>query len=457
MTSTHHPEQHTQAEATDVYVFGYALIMMELTRRLQTNTVTVNATQAPTNQFCQYSTLPTPDMKDVVSPNVDTLYSLAWIDLAAEPIVLEVPVMDQGRYWLMQIMDAWSNTVANPSNITPLGTPVTNPATGADVYAYALTGPEWKGELPEGVHPLAMPTNTLWLIGRTELHNTSAQEFQTVTGYQSQMRLLPLTAWPDNGTYTPPNGIHDPAVPATPPSELISQLSGPEFFAELAELLDRTPLNPPDPAMSATLAKLGVHPYHKDRLPDPRVLELAKAEGLDTIEHHQGPAPVNGWTFVTTDIGYYGTDYTQRAYIALVGIGANLPEDALYPWMVGIPSTDTAGTPLRYTLTFPAGQLPPVNAFWSLTAYDADHFLIANPEDIYAIGHFKTPTQDPDTGATTLYIQAAPPADPALRAANWLPIPTTGTFCVTLRLYAPRTADIPTHWPPALTPTEARD
>ncbi|BAJ27052.1 MULTISPECIES: DUF1254 domain-containing protein [Kitasatospora] len=449
---TNDPTQRSQlAEATDAYVFGYALIMMELTRRLQTNTEQPNATQAPVNQFCQHTTLPTPEMKDVVRPNLDTLYTQAWIDLSAGPLVLEVPVMDEGRYWLMQLMDAWSNTSEqSPSSITPLTAPNLDPTQDVQVYSYALTGPGWQGELPDGLQQVAFPTDTVWLIGRIELHDTSDAEVQTVTGYQDQMRLLPLDVWADGGDYTPPAGSYDPTLPTTPPSEAITRLTGPEFFDELAALLTHTPLDPPDDRTSALLAELGLHPYDADRLPDAETLDLAKAAGLDAIEHHQGPTPVNGWTFMTTGIGTYGTDYPQRAYVASIGLGANLPQDALYP-MTGNAATDGDGTPLAYTLTFPAGQLPPVNAFWSLTAYNSASFLVDNPEDIYAIGHFATPLTGTD-GATTLHVQAEAPADPAMQAANWLPIPTSGTFTVTLRLYAPQTADLLPDWPPALTP-----
>ncbi|MFJ6012450.1 DUF1214 domain-containing protein [Streptomyces sp. NPDC092952] len=189
--------------------------------------------------------------------------------------------------------------------------------------------------------------------------------------------------------------------------------------------------------MSATLAELGVYPYDPARLPDAKVLDQAKEEGLRLIANHKGPAPINGWTFVKTDIGSYGTDYLQRAYVAMFGLAAHLPEDALYP-STGGPSTDSAGKPIPYTLTFPAGQLPPVDAFWSLTAYDADSFLVANAAEVYAVGHFTAPA----------------PEDDSLDKTNWLPIPTSGKFTITLRLYAPQTDAIPADWPPALTRAE---
>ncbi|MGW4384721.1 DUF1254 domain-containing protein [Kitasatospora sp. NPDC004531] len=456
MASSHQPANsahHALAKATDAYVFGYSLIIEELTRRLQTNTVKPNATQAPTNQLLQYTSPATPATTDVVRPNVDTLYTQCWLDLTAEPMVLEVPVMDAGRYWIMEILDAWSNVVGDPSSLDPQAGSGTDPNTGAEVYAYALTGPDWQGELPSGVHQLAMPTNVIWLLGRIEIHNTGTEEIDTVVGYQNLMRLLPLTAWPDNGSYLPPDGTYDPNLPATPPSTQVNSMSGPDFFRELAALLPSTPLNPQDPRMSAILEELGLYPHDPAKLPSDKHLEQARDRGLALIKNHQASEPVNGWTFTKTDVGYYGTHYLQRAYIAAIGLGANLPQDALYP-SYRAAASDADGNPLSYTLTFPAGQLPPVDAFWSLTAYDADSFLVANPADIYAVGHYAAPVADPATGDTVLHLQAAQPADEQLAQTNWLPIPTSGNFSVTLRMYAPVTADIPEDWPAALVQTD---
>ncbi|KJS62747.1 hypothetical protein [Streptomyces rubellomurinus] len=140
----------------------------------------------------------------------------------------------------------------------------------------------------------------------------------------------------------PPNGTYDPDLSTNPPSEVITRFSGPEFFDELAALLNRTPLNPPDDRTSALLAELGVHPHDQDRLPDPEVLGLAKAEGLELIKHHRGPTPVNGWTFFTTGIGTYGTDYLQRAYVATIGLGANSPRTPSTPRRAPRPATTPA-------------------------------------------------------------------------------------------------------------------
>ncbi|MFJ1796364.1 DUF1254 domain-containing protein [Kitasatospora griseola] len=453
MAPSHNSAHHPQDKATDAYVFGYSLVVEESTRRLQTNTVAPNATQAPTNQLLHYDAPATPATTDVVRPNVDTLYTQCWIDLTAGPMVLEVPVMDADRYWIMEMLDAWSNVVGDPNALDPQATTAgTDPNTGAQVYSYALTGPGWSGELPAGVHQLAMPTNVIWLLGRIEIHNTSPSEISTVVGYQNLMRLLPVTAWPDNGSYVPPNGTYDPNLPTTPPSDQVNGMSGPEFFAELAALLPTTPLNPPDKKMSATLAALGVYPHDPSRLPSDKELEAARDLGLELIKNHQASEPVNGWTFTRTDIGYYGTHYLQRAYIAAIGLGANLPQDALYPSYKAV-AADSTGAPYSYTLTFPEGQLPPVDGFWSLTAYDSNSFLVANDANIYAIGHYAAPVADA-TGATTLYVQAAPPVDAQLAQTNWLPIPASGNFSVTLRMYGPITDEILPNWPAALVQTQ---
>ncbi|WP_197371843.1 DUF1214 domain-containing protein, partial [Streptomyces clavuligerus] len=170
--------------------------------------------------------------------------------------------------------------------------------------------------------------------------------------------------------------------------------------------------------------------------------------GQNTIATWTQPPTTNGWNLTTTDIGTYGTDYGQRAYIALTALGANLPNDALYP------STAASADAGPHTLAFPADQLPPVNAFWSLTAYDEQGFLITNTPGVYSIGH-RTPTPVPNAdGSLTLHIQYEKPAD-SVPTANWLPINSTGTFTLMLRLYAPQADQIiPTAiWtPPPLTP-----
>ncbi|MEU7023860.1 DUF1254 domain-containing protein [Streptomyces sp. NPDC046203] len=445
MTSS--PDPDVQGVATDVYVFGYPLLLMDITRQLQTNTVEVTDELALPNQFCHHGKLPDPAMKIVVRPNLDTLYSQAWLDLSDEPMVLSVPDMP-GRYWLMQILDSWTNTCENPSS--------TNSGT-SETHDYLVTGPGWSGDT-HGLTQLPMPTDTAWIIGRIEVHDDADQK--NVQELQKSLTLTPLSAWvagtytPSPGTYTPSPGTFDPAIDMeTAPAEQVTGLGARDFFDRLCALLATNPPSPDDPDAMAEFATIGIVPGGDVDTLGTDDLEAAKSAALARIGGHAGPAPVNGWEFFTSDIGAYGTDYDQRAYIAMTELGANLPADALYP---GITVTADAGTAHRaFTLTFPAGQTPPVDAFWSLTAYDADGFLIANDADIYSIGH-RTPAPVPDatTGDTVLLIQDQDPGTP-LNATNWLPVPADATFALTLRLYAPRPPALDGTWePPALTPAD---
>ncbi|MEU8762343.1 hypothetical protein [Streptomyces sp. NPDC048659] len=170
--------------------------------------------------------------------------------------------------------------------------------------------------------------------------------------------------WPDpDGSYSPPPGHHDDSLPTTAPADQMAAMDGPTFFADLTALLATTPLDPPDADMAAKLDAVGVLPGSTQPLPDAAVLEQAVTDGQAYIAGYPGPDPVNGWSLAVTGMGAYGTDYGQRAYIALTALGANLPQDALYPSLAA-ESADEQHRPLRYTLTFAEGEAPPVGAFW---------------------------------------------------------------------------------------------
>ncbi|MER8041671.1 DUF1254 domain-containing protein [Streptomyces sp. NPDC094032] len=440
MTTPTDPD--VQAIAGEAYVFGYPLLLMDLTRQVQTNTVDPDPDHglAPTNQFCNYEHLATPEDRTVVRANLDTLYSQAWLDLGPEPLVLSVPSMGD-RYWLMQILDDWTNTVHDPSSVRPEGS-----------LTYVLTGPDWSAQdtpLPDGLTHLPMPADTAWIIGRIEVRSDS--DLADVQALQKQLELLPLSAW-QHGHYVPAAGTVTDVDMVTPPAEQIAALSGRDFLDRLCTLLAGTPERPEDAPVLAEFATIGIVPGgNVDALSDAD-LDAAKQTGLSRIQGHTGTDPVNGWRFETTDIGRYGVHYEQRAYIAMTALGANLPQDALYP-STGV-SADQRDGHRAYTLTFPAGQTPPVDAFWSLTAYDADGYLIDNAAQIYSIGHRSTPAPAPGSQDIVLLIQTDAPDSP-LSATNWLPIPADGAFSLTMRLYAPQDSAVSGTWqPPSLLPAD---
>ena len=373
---------------------------------------------------------------------MDTLYSLASIDLSAGPLVLSVPEMGE-RYWLMQLVDAWNNVPAVPGSRTRGGR-------GGD---FAIVGPGWAGKLPDGVSELRMPTTLGVIGGRTYV--SGPEDYAAVHALQDEYRLVPLDAW---GTdWTPPAEVPvQPGVDTrTPVPRQVLTMTPETFFSRLNALL---PANPPDPAdapLMERIAALGVAPGAEFPWAgfDPDV-QHAITEGVEAgrLDLHAQQAHlgdyVNGWQ-ITLDMGRYGTRYAYRAAWTFFGVGGNLIEDACYP----LAAIDGTGVPLdsahRYTLHFDHDQLPPVNAFWSLTMYDPDSYLVPNPVDRYALGD-RSGLSYEDDGSLTLTLQSERPE--ASPQANWLPAPPKGAFKVALRLYSPKPEVASGSWqPPPLT------
>jgi uncharacterized protein (TIGR02246 family) len=415
--------------ATEAYIYGYPLVTMEMTRRVMTNVAEPTGPHAPMGQFANLRTYPNASFRDVTAPNADTLYSAAWLDLAKEPYILSLPDED-GRYYLMPMLSGWTDVFEVPGSRT----------TGTKAQKYALTGPSWKGNeaLPDGVTELKSPTSMVWIIGRT--YCTGAPEdYKAVHALQDRYSLVPLSAY---GTdYKPPKGKVDPDIDMkTAVRDQVNRLDAATYFKMLAALMKDNPPAKDDAPMVARLAKIGIVPgkdFDLGKL-DPAVqkgLERAPKAALEKIAAHFKSAgtDVNGWRFML-QVGQYGTDYLQRAFVTWFGLGANRPRDAVYPTS----EADAAGKKYsgagRYTLTFPRGQMPPVKGFWSLTMYDAQFFFVANPLNRYTLSQRNKLKENAD-GSVTLYIQNEPPGQD--RESNWLPAPK-GDFVLMLRLYWPK-------------------
>ena len=421
-----------EAIATLGYLFGYPLVLMDLTRAFMS---------MGSNRFDHIEAFPDPTLKDVVSPNVDTLYSAAWLDVGKEPIVLGVP--DTGkRYYTMQILDAWTNVIASPGTRT----------TGNGAGAFAIIGPQWQGELPPTVRAILAPTDLLWIIGRT--YTAGKRDYDAVHAIQRQYQLVPLSKW---GKSSGPTANGTPSTPVdrgTPPAAQIDKLKPEAFFDRLARLMETNPPAPEDDPLMDRLAALGIVPgeaFDLARLPASIAdavdggVAAARARLRGSTMGAFGKA-VNGWR-VPLDLGRYGTNYEHRAQVALAALGANLAEDAVYP----ATDVDGAGQPLsgenRYLLRFPPGTLPPVKAFWSVTLYGADHYLFANPIGRYALGDRDAMRAEPD-GTLDMYIQHDDPGPE--KRANWLPAPP-GPFNLIMRLYYPKPPVLDGAWkPPAV-------
>jgi len=419
--------EEAMSMAVDAYIYGYPLVLMDLTREVMTAAVKPDGRAAPINQFNHKREFPDPTFTSVVTPNVDTLYSTAWLDLSKEPMVLSVPAMK--RYYLMQMLDAWTNVFASPGTRT----------TGNDKRDFAILGPGWKGRLPSGLQVIQSPTRLACLGGRTQTNGKD--DFETVRAIQDEYQLTPLSAW--DRTYVPLSGSPQPGIDTkTPPVERIASLDANAFFSRLNTLMKDNPPARADYALLSRCFAVGIAPG----MPfDMHSFGPAVAEGLEkSVRAAQGKIKSeaqrprgrnsNGWTILPNNIANFGTDYNFRSVVAMIGLGANLPEDAIYPHAL----VDSQERPLngknQYVIRFAKGQLPPVNAFWSITAYNQKQFLVPNPIGRHAIGDRDKLKYDPD-GSLTIHVgHTSPGAD---RESNWLPAPTD-SFNLFMRLYWPK-------------------
>jgi hypothetical protein len=421
----------TPAEARQIgveaYVYGYPLVTMEMTRRVMTNVERPEATRAPMGQFLRVRSYPNASYRDVTAPNADTLYTVAWLDTANEPWVLSLPDA-QSRYYLMPMLDGWTDVFQVPGTRT----------TGTGPQKYLITGPRWTGTVPTGLTQYKSPTAMVWILGRIYCTGTP-EDYEIVHKMQDEISVVPLSAY--GNSYTPPPGKVDPAVDMkTPVREQVNSLDVSAYFNLLATLMkDNQPATSDAPVL-ANMARLGIVPgasFDSGKL-DPQVAAALKDVpklGFESIMAQIKTAGKleNGWLF-TTDAGTYGNQYLQRALITAIGLGANRPQDAVYPTS----ETDAIGKPYdgakKYTMHFDKGQLPPVDGFWSLTMYDAQYFFVDNPLNRYTLSERNKLNENAD-GSVDLYIQNENPGPE--KEANWLPAPK-GRFILMLRLYRPK-------------------
>ncbi len=423
----------------EAYVYFYPLVTMDVTRRQLTNVEPGKmVARGPMNTFAHMRAYPTAEFREVVRPNFDTLYSTAWLDLRMEPIIVSVPDT-AGRYYLLPMLDMWSDVFAVPGKRT----------SGTRAADYALVTPGWKGKLPDGIEMIQSPTPYVWIIGRTQTNGPS--DYEAVHKVQDGYRITPLSQW---GRAPAPAAFKaDPSVDMkTPPLDQVNKMPAKAYFMYAAELMKVHPPHMTDWSMLSRLKRVGIEPGKSlvwENL-DPAVQDALTRASTAALKAMYAKAPtlaraVDGWQMNTDTMGVYGNHYFKRAIVALIGLGANQCDDAIYPLNLG----DVDGKPLKgenkYVLHFSKEQLPPADAFWSLTMYDANGFQVANPINRYAIGDRDQLKFNQD-GSLDLYIQHETPGPE--KESNWLPSPATGTLGITLRLYAPRAAAIYGRWAP---------
>lgn len=413
--------------AIEAYIYAYPLVLMGTTRDIMVRKGAV------LNTFTHIRQFPTDTFTDIVRPNVDTLYSFAWLDLSAGPVELSIPEMHE-RYYLVECLDAWTNVFASLGKRT----------TGTHAQRYTVGGPQWNGLPHEGTEPLRAPTNMVLLLAR--ILTNGSNDLDAVHRLQDGFVLKTLM-----NSETPGINTHDMVngTPQKAPVDQVADMDVSTFYATFAQLLKHNPPAAADAPMLQTLRAVGVHPegtLTSGSIP-PALMRRAAREVLAKIARATTMIPtVNGWTMPSI-IGTYGTDYRARAAIAYIGIGANIPEDAIYPTAF----VDSDDRPLdgayRYRIHFAQDQMPPVHAFWSITLYNARSFLAPNTLHRYALNDRNALQHNAD-GSLDIYIQHTSPGTAYER--NWLPAPLE-PFSLTLRLYWPDASVLDGRWkPPAV-------
>jgi hypothetical protein len=357
--------------------------------------------------------------------------------MTKEPMVISVPDT-HGRYYLLPMLDMWTDVFASPGWRT----------TGTQAGDYALVPPGWNGTIPAGVTRIDAPTPYVWIIGRTK--TDGPPDYDAVHAIQAALKITPVSRW--GMAPEPVVGTVDPSIDMkTPPKITVDAMPAGKFFAYAAEILKLHPPHVTDEPMLALMRRIGIErgkSFDIDKV-EPAIkagLETAPEAALKLMAWKVSSLArvVNGWSMNTDTMGVYGNYYLKRAIVTQLGLGANVPEDAIYPLNLA----DETGEPLdgasAYVLHFDKGATPPVNAFWSVTLYDAEGYQVANGLNRFAVSSWMPFKYDPD-GSLDLYIQNASPG--ADKEANWLPAPK-GPFNLTMRLYAPMSDALTGKWNP---------
>ncbi len=410
-------------------VYLYPLVVMDVTRRQSLHAPGVGG---PANEFRHIREFPSADFRFVVRPNFDTLYSIAWLDLSGGPVTVHAPDTDD-RYYMLPMLDMWTDVFANPGQRT----------TGTAAQDFLVVGPEYDGTMPTDATVIVAPTPHVWIIGRTQTNGPA--DYANVHAVQDGYTVAA------HGDRAEPADDADRIDIGTEPLRLVDAMAPLDFFGCAAELLAVNPPHPTDFSVLARIAGLGIvpgKPFDAKRFDaDERAeIEAGRAAALGDVRSSVATlgTDANGWRVMTDTVGVYGNAYLRRAAVAMMGLGANPPEDAVYPVL----AVDADGDPVTgdrdYVLHFDADGLPPVSAFWSVTMYDAEGYQVANELGRFALGD-RDPLAYNDDGSLDLYIQRANPGPQ--RLSNWLPA-AAGPLGITMRLYAPQRGILDGSWTP---------
>jgi len=437
--------KRTQMEqlARDAYAFGFPLVLMDTTSKYTAalSRSSEKQTKVPMYQFYHTRKVRENKLHDVASLDSDMIYSTAWLNLANDPVVLTIPASGQ-RFYVGGLLQGWSDVFG------VVGTR----ATGNKKQRFLLSGPQWKGETPNGMKPLRSSTNLVWVPIR--IYAAGGVEAASARSFQEGLRLTPLSQWGKNRGTARMEDI-DPNVNLRKDSrDQVFSMSADEYYTRLCALMVDNPPAPMDSGFTDKIRSLGIVPTKNFKFGDlPMEAQKALSESVKGAKNyilaHQGSfSPkgrlVNGWTTPVNNPGF-GTDYYGRAYQAYVGLGVLPPQDAVFP----IAYEDHMGQQLMgensYKITFEQGKLPPVNGFWSITMFQLpDVSLVDNVIRRYSLGQYNRMKYNQD-GSLTIYVQPNSPGKD--KESNWLPS-GKGNYQLTMKMYWPKKEVLEGRWTP---------
>ncbi len=395
---------------------------------------------APLNRLSMLSDYVEPAERDVACPNQDVVYGGGVLALDQSPVVVQVPDFGK-RFWVYQVVDMRTDSFAD------LGAMY-----GTKPGFYLLAGPDWKGTVPNGITGVFYSkTQTGFVIPRVFQDDIPADK-HAVQSVISGIDVYPLSMF--DGKVKTVNYQQLPKFPSQSKGNREARWVFPDkFFDELPEVLKQAPpLSGEQARYTEVLAVIGAaqkDPYLKKAMVDSAT--RAEEELIDPLLQFRSfgiPLPYN-WTTINNGAAF-GTDYFTRTAVGKSNIFVNKPNETKYFYQ----DLDNSGTRLngskQYTVTFAAGQVPPVKGFWSLTLYNENHFFEPNTINRYSVGTKNKDLKVNADGSLTIYVQSGEPSD-IVQRANWLPSPKGGDFSLYVRSYWPEAAITSGQWtPPAV-------
>ncbi len=419
--------------ATLAYIWGYPLVQFERVKNFETNPNSPSAHgNGPINKYVAFTKLPSPGFTSGEYSNPDLLYAQAWLNLSKEPVILKIPEI-KDRYHVFEFVDAYDN------DFHYLGTRTTGEKGGI----YAITGPDWKGQIPGTMQEIKSPTNSVLLLSRILVKGP--RDLSNVTAIENQISTSPMSVYEGKSVSSnqPIQNTSDNTAPVPPVISDIPKV-GIKIYDQISKGMIGNPLNPPNPQLVSKLEIIGIGP---GKTPSTEANETIRnaleggiAQGQKLIEARAtklGPI-VNGWQYSNPRTGMYGNDYLLSAATVLaINIAPNVPQEATYP----VTTVDGDGKQLNgsnnYVIHFDPGQTPPINknGYWSITIYNEKDYLVENPLNRYSINSVRNESKFNEDGSLDLYIQHTTPGID--KESNWLPSPS-GNFTLMMRIYIPQ-------------------